>query len=273
MEAVQTIEGIKCYAPDLAMENSDFPPDQFATIFEGEQKNFWFRSRNRILCRALKRITPEKNVRFMEIGCGTGYVLSGIHEKFPGMQLTGSEIYISGLKFAASRVPSGEFIQLDATRMPFDSQFDFVGAFDVLEHIDEDEKVMSEVHKALIPGGSFLITVPQHMWLWSSIDEYSCHKRRYTRKEMLSKLKKAGFDIHYVSSFMFSLLPLMYLSRLRRKNKSASELTKEEINSELLLSPMMNFILGTFMRIDEFLLWMGLSLPAGGSLFVIAKKH
>ncbi len=42
---------------------------------------------------------------------------------------------MEGLKYAKQRVPGAEFIQMDATEMPFENEFDAIGAFDVLELI------------------------------------------------------------------------------------------------------------------------------------------
>ena len=69
---------------------------------------------------------------------------------------------------------------MDARNIPFRDEFDVIGAFDVLEHIDEDVAVIDEVRKALRPGGGFLMSVPQHPALWSQQDERAFHVRRYT---------------------------------------------------------------------------------------------
>ena len=116
---------------------------------------------------------------FMEIGCGTGFVLQGIAGHFPKMRLVGSEIYPEGIAFAAERIARGEFMQMDARYIPFVDEFDAIGAFDVLEHIYEDEAVLEQIYQALKPYGFLMLTVLQHRWLWSRIDEYACHVRRY----------------------------------------------------------------------------------------------
>lgn len=82
---------------------------------------------------------------------------------------------------ARQRVPSASFRRLGATVMEDKKCFDVIGAFDVIEHIEEDEKVLANLARAIVPGGALLITVPQHRWLWSATDDYACHVRRYTR--------------------------------------------------------------------------------------------
>lgn len=263
------IEGIKCYAPHLAYSNNDYNESSFKELYRLEDNNFWFCSRNRVIQNLFGKYAG-KNGNFLEIGCGTGYVLKGLSKSFPNLKLSGAEIYLKGLEFAKKRLPNIEFIQLDATDLPFREEYDYVGAFDVLEHITEDEKVIENVYKSLRGGGKFFISVPQYMWMWSIEDDKACHKRRYTKTELFHKLKNAGFQITYYTSFVFILFPLMYLSRIFKKNKD-KEMTYET-NSELKLNPIINKVFEQFMRIDEILIKVGISLPIGGSLIVVATK-
>ncbi len=62
-----------------------------------------------------------------------------------------------------------------------------------------------------------LITVPQHRWLWSAMDDFACHVRRHTRDELVLKVVRAGLQVEYVSSFVSLLFPLMWLSQIRAK--------------------------------------------------------
>ena len=278
-ENYQLIEGFKCYAPELAFENRDYSPEYFEKMFALEENNFWFQARNRIL-RGLfeKFLGLERPANILEIGVGTGYVLKEL-ASIKNFRLCGGELHISGLRFARRRLPDVEFIQLDATRMPFENEFDAVGAFDVLEHVDEDTRIMQSVHRSLKPGGLFFITVPQHKWLWGQQDEGAYHKRRYSRQEMLKKLENANFKIEFVSSFVTVLFPLMVLSRWPVLKKhppdSGVDYGSQEVDynfDELKISPAVNALSGLFMKIDEFCLKMGWSLPFGGSLAVVARK-
>ena len=80
------------------------------------------------------------------------------------------------------RVPSATFYQMDARHIPFRDHFDAIGAFDVLEHIEDDVAVIEEVGRALRPDGMFVMTVPQHPALWSPQDDHAYHVRRYTSR-------------------------------------------------------------------------------------------
>jgi SAM-dependent methyltransferase len=269
MKKAEIIEGFACYAPELALENDGFSVDTFRFLVSVEDRNFWFRSRNRVISYLVGNYLGKTESRkFLEIGCGTGYVLKGL-QRLPNLELVGSEIYLKGLQYAKQRLPSVELIQVDATDMPFKNELDAVGAFDVIEHISEDEKVLTNIYKSLKIGGYAFISVPQYMHMWSYLDDLACHKRRYSRKELVSKMQAAGFQVEYVTGFVFLLFPLMRLSRALNRKK---QLQAENEFSELRTGPAMNNFFSFFMRIDEALISAGIRLPWGGSLMIVGKK-
>ncbi|MCU1336544.1 MAG: ric methyltransferase [Bryobacterales bacterium] len=205
---------------------------------------------------------------FLEIGCGTGFVLSGLQERFPQLHLAGSEIFTEGLRFAERRLPGVALFQMDARKLPFDGEFDVVGAFDVLEHIEEDELVLAGLFRASRPGGGLLLTVPQHRFLWSNVDQYACHKRRYTRPELIRKVQHAGFKIVRATSFVSLLLPLLLLSRWKRNRPG----TCFDPLAEYKIGRLTNGILETTLGVERALIMQGVSFPAGGSLLLIARR-
>lgn len=266
-ESPKEFDGKPFFAPELAYKNDGFPPDSFDYLFEVEATNFWFKARNELIIWALRTYFPHAK-NFLEIGCGTGYVLSGINKYFPSLELWGSEIYKSGIEQASKRLPNAKLLQLDARNIPFNDEFDVIGAFDVLEHVKEDEDVLSEIRKALKkPQGGIILTVPQHRFLWSTIDEFSCHHRRYERHELKKKLREAGFDLVKVTSFVSLLLPLMMVSRLTKRGK-AENLDPE---SELRMPALLNKVLETTLAVERNIIKAGVSFPLGGSLLAIAS--
>jgi len=268
MAEFEIIDGFKCYSPKLAVSNNGFSADSFSFLRQVEENNFWFKVRNRIIIGLIKKYSGRSgNKKLLEIGCGTGYVLSGLSAS-TDFQLSGSDIHVEGLKYAQQRVPTAEFIQMDATEMPFENEFDAIGAFDVLEHISEDELALKNIHKSLCPNGVLYISVPQYMFMWSSLDEISFHKRRYSKAELMQKVTAAGFKIEYCGSFVFSLFPLMVFSRflLQRKEKAASG------NEEFKINRFLNAALESVLSLDEFLIKTGFRLPFGGSLLCVARK-
>ena len=252
--------------------NTGFKTHYFKELAELEAENFWFRARNKLILWALQKYSPEMK-SFLEIGCGTGFVISAISKRFPEASLSGSEYFEEGLLYARQRVPSAGFTQMDARHIPCESELDAIGAFDVLEHIDEDEVVLLQIFKALKPGGTVFITVPQHRWLWSAVDEYACHVRRYEAKELHQKVCRAGFEIIRSTSFVSTLLPAMYLSRLMQRNKMDVKMdVKMDAMAELRINPILNKIFEWFLYFELVLIRAGVSLPVGGSRLLVARK-
>jgi SAM-dependent methyltransferase len=263
----QSREGFVALAPQLAEQAGGFDPALFAELAALEAGNFWFRARNRLILWTLRRHVPDI-ASFLEVGCGTGYVLQGVATAFPALRLTASEAETAGLRFAAERVPGAEFLQMDARRMPFDCEFDAIGAFDVIEHITEDETVLAQMRRALRPGGSLLLTVPQHPFLWSEYDVRAHHVRRYTRAELRQKLERAGYSVVKMSSFVSVLLPLMMLSRLTRRTAAVDY----DPLAELRIGKMANTLLEYALDAERLLIRAGIPLPFGGSLLAVARR-
>jgi len=261
------IEGYLAFAPELAEASDGFEARFFSQLATLEAKNFWFRSRNRLIIWALQRYFSEAK-NFLEIGCGTGFVLSGIEQAFPKLALYGSEIFTTGLGFASQRLSGAELFQMDARKIPFENEFDVIGAFDVLEHIKEDTIVLEQMYRANAPGGGIVLTVPQHPFLWSQADTYAHHVRRYRAQELKTKVERAGFKVLRMTSFVSLLLPLMLVSRFRQRQHNP----EYDATSELRISGSMNAILESVLNLERMAICLGCSFPAGGSLLLIARR-
>jgi len=259
--------GHLAFAPELAEKSEGFDATAFGRLAKLEPGSFWFRSRNRLLCWALEHYFPNAT-NFLEIGCGTGFVLAHIRKEFPQLAVAGSEVFSKGLTFASERLPGVDLFQMDARQIPFENEFDVIGAFDVLEHIRDDELVLSQMYRAVRQGGGILLAVPQHPFLWSTIDEYSRHIRRYSLSELKAKVERAGFKTLRTTSFVSLLLPLMLIARLKQR------LTDKELDpaAEFNLSIPGNFLLECIMNIERAMIRLGVAFPTGGSLLLVAKK-
>lgn len=256
-------EGIPVLAPELTGDNPAYDPAHYAQLARLEQGSAWFHSRNQLIGWAFAKHQPDAR-SILEIGCGTGYVLQALARQAPAARLVGADVLVEGLRYARERVPEAEFIQLDATRMPFESEFDAVGAFDVLEHIEEDGLALAAIHRSLQPGGILVLTVPSQAFLWSASDELAGHVRRYTRRGLGSRARAAGFEVELLTSFVSLLLPALLASR-----RSRSEPT---IYQELECAGWQNSLLGGSLAVERGLIQRGVRLPIGGSLLLVARK-
>lgn len=245
-----------------------FDPNAHDRLAALEQDSFWFRSRNRLIAWAVGEYFPNAG-SMLEIGCGTGFVLAGLERDRAELRLAGAELYAGGLRHAAKRAPGADFFQFDARNIPFEAEFDVVGAFDVLEHIDRDEDVLAGMHSAIAPGGGIVVTVPQHRWLWSASDDYAEHKRRYSRAELTAKVDRAGFEVRRVSSFVSLLLPMMAASRFaERLNSRPYDPSREHQSARRADKP-----LERIAELERSLITRGIDFPAGGSLLLVASRR
>jgi SAM-dependent methyltransferase len=169
------------------------------------------------------------------------------------------------LAYARKRLPEVELVQMDARDIPAVGAFDLTGAFDVIEHIAEDEAVLRGLRAATVTGGGTIVAVPQHPWLWSRADEIAHHQRRYRRGELEEKFARNGFQVVFSSSFTALLLPLMATSRLRPDKRSDEDVYEFELN------PAINRILLETLRAEVRMTLAGFRWPAGGSRIVVGR--
>ena len=261
--------GVILFAPHISGVTESYDPVWYEELASLEAGNFWFVARNRLIDWLASRYLPDKS-KYLEVGCGTGFVLHMLHKKFPHWQISATEVQPEGLEYAKHRVSSDVLLlQMDSCAIPFRNEFDVIGAFDVIEHISDDVTAIQQIHSALKPGGFFILSVPQHMFLWSKYDEAGCHFRRYDSVDIKNKLKAAGFSILFSTSFNSLLLPFMMLSRITGKEKADGKI---DVLEDLRLSSVVNHVLSFILKIEFVLLRLGIKFPFGGSRIVVAQK-
>jgi SAM-dependent methyltransferase len=258
--------GIAMLAPELANTISGFDPASFELLASVEATYFWFVARNELIVALANRFFPGAK-SLLEIGCGNGAVLRALAGSRKWSRLVGSDLHPAGLLNARNRVPEAEFIQMDATRVAAQNAFDLIGAFDVLEHVLDDEGALRGLRRAIAPSGGVIIAVPQHPWLWSREDEIGHHVRRYRRGELEEKLKRNGFVVMFSSSFVSVLLPLMIASRLISRVRGAHA----DFGREMTIGPAANRALLSMLRAEVRSTLAGMRWPVGGSRVIVAR--
>ena len=259
--------GIPVFAPALAGELDGYDPALFET-HGGElaERSFWTSARSALIVWALQQYAPGAR-RFLEIGCGTGGVLRRVEAAFPSTDCIGAEALMAGLQHAASRVTRAKLMQCDATRIPFESEFDAVGAFDVIEHISDDNAVLRSMGDSLRPGGAMILTVPQHQWLFGPADVSAGHERRYSSAGLVAQVQRAGLRVVCATSFVALLFPAMASVRLASKFRGG----KYDSADEFKIGPL-NGVFAGVMDIERWTIRHGARWPFGGSLLVVGIK-
>lgn len=260
--------------------HSSYDPHYFSPLFAIEDKHFWFRSRNNDITTLVKPLLAkfDPDYKVLEIGCGTGNVLKELEKVCRPGSLFGMDLFSEGLAFARQRV-SCPLVQGDLHQPPFDTKFDLIGLFDVIEHLPDDLQVLRDLSTMLKPGGALLLTVPAHPSLWSYFDTASHHFRRYTLKELETKLLATGYEVEYISQYMAILFPAVWLGRrlsnlLGRwdRKPDPEEQTRKLMETELRIMPGINRLLFMVLSWEKLLLRRHLRLPLGTSLIVVARN-
>jgi ubiquinone/menaquinone biosynthesis C-methylase UbiE len=187
-------------------------------------------SRNRTV-RELKRYLPagNKNPVLLEVGCSSGFLLPVLREHFPGSLVIGSD-YVGGpLKKLSESMPDMPLLQFDLVRCPLpDACVDGAVLLNVLEHIEDDNGAMKQLHRVVKPGGVVYIEVPAGPHLFDLYDKHLMHFRRYEMKGLKDQLRNAGFEVLSHSHLGFACYPGFWWTK--RQNAKYEKLSEEEKN-------------------------------------------
>jgi SAM-dependent methyltransferase len=133
-----------------------------------------------------------------------------------GYEVTGVDGHLPRVLEAAQRSPRASFFVHDLERgvEAFRRDFDAVGLFDVIEHLDAPRAALGEAVTCVRPGGWVVGTVPAMRALWSQADVFAAHRRRFEARELANELARVeGADVVEVRPFFRSLVPLLFAQR------------------------------------------------------------
>jgi SAM-dependent methyltransferase len=239
-----------------------------STPYDIEEKvenfHWWFFTRRKLLRFLLSSIpSPEGSVR-IDLGCGVGSNLKVLETFTNHVVGLDHSIYALSLVHKKVKIP---LINGDINHLPLKPKsVGLIIAMDVLEHLEDDENAMREFCRALRKGGILILTVPAFQSLRGVQDIVTGHKRRYSRKEITNKLRKAGFNILKSSYFNFFLFfPILIARRVIYLFGLKIE-SENEVNF-----PLINFFLKAVFSLEVYALKY-LSFPFGVSILCVAKK-
>jgi SAM-dependent methyltransferase len=237
---------------------------RYRELYELEDTHWWFRARRHVIWALLRRGGLPTAPRILDAGCGTGRNLV----EFGGLGAAeGVDASEQAVAFCRARGLSGAR-QAPVEELPFeDGRFDVILATDVIEHLDDDVRALTELRRVAAKGALLVLTVPAYQWLWTRHDESMHHKRRYTAARLASSATAAGWEPRVQTYFYSSLLPAVALVRAVRRvrppvhGSSDLELTPGTVNRWLDLP----------MRGEARLIERGARFPAGVSVGMVCS--
>lgn len=183
--------------------------EQLIKDFFIEEKTHWWHTSKRAL---IKQFILGKHLTVLIVGIGGGLLCHELKRK--GYKVIGVDISLLSCKYAFKywKTPVIK-CELENT-LPFkESSFDLIIIADVLEHLNNDQKILHEIHRCLKPYGTVIITVPAYNHLWSLWDDRLAHKRRYCLAELKEKMIKANISLEKLTYYNMMLYPPVYIYR------------------------------------------------------------
>ena len=234
--------------------------DQMAEL---DERHWWYRARREVLEALIRRLArPPKDARILEIGCGTGHNFAML---CAFGHVDALELDEDVRRLAEKRL--GREIMntpLPELRGVPDKSYDLIGAFDVIEHIDDDRAGVASIAGKLKPGGKFIMTVPAHAWMWSAHDVVNHHKRRYSKRSLKRLIEDSPLRLESVGYLNSLLFPAAVAERLASKARG-----KEDIDVALPNAPL-NRALERVFAAERHLIGR-VPMPPGLSLYAVAS--
>lgn len=234
----------------------------FAEHFDLEDTHWWFRSKRTMVLSLLRRYGALAGPG-LDVGCGTGGTLAVLAAQgvWVGVDADPSALGLSrrrGLSRLAGSL---------AGALPFRA-----GAFaaclclDLLYHrnVASEVDALRECHRVLRRGGLLLVTDSAFAWLRSAHDEAVHGARRYTRRELVERVRIAGFTPVLASYAYCLVFPVVAAVRLARRGSAGG-------SDVFPLPRVLNTTLLGVQAVERALLRLG-PLPFGSSVVLVARK-
>jgi SAM-dependent methyltransferase len=236
---------------------------EYQNIYLNERTHFFYLSTHYLVEKLIRKYAPGAKT-ILDAGCGTG----GLMKKLKKLgRVCGIDLSPEAIKFAKKK---GVVVKkASILNIPHKAHsFDVVTSVDVIYHlaVTNDLAALKEMRRVLKPSGILILRVPANKFLLSAHDKHVHTARRYEKKELVSKLRRAGFKaifVSYVHSLVFPLSLLrVTLEKITHKQEAS---TVEKIN------PTLNWFIGTLLKLEADLITRGVSLPFGQGLIAVAS--
>ncbi len=193
--------------------------------------------RRRVVRRLL--MLGDKPGRVLDIGCGQGDLLAELWAAHPDVKLCGLDVSQSGLDVARAKVPSAMLVRCDLTSddgVPTELQGWATHAVctEVLEHVDDPQRLLARASALLGPGCRLVVTVPGGPM--SRFDRHIGHRRHYTATSLAELLSATGFEVEKTTGVGFPFFNLYRLVVIMRGKRLVRDVARANQGATSLLA-------------------------------------
>jgi SAM-dependent methyltransferase len=250
-----------------------YPERGIARLERMEAEHFWFVVRRGIVLDAVRRARLARGSVFLDLGAGTGAMAAALARR--GFRAIAADYHARAAEAVRRTGGAVPFHAVDIRALPFRG-LDAVGLFDVIEHLDEPERALVEVRRALRPGGLLFATVPARPELWTPVDRHSGHRLRYDRPTLARQLRAGGFEPERITYFMMMLAAPLLVVRTFGRWRVEEDMPPERVDAlfEDATTPppaLVNRLASAALSLERAWLRAG-DLPYGSSLLAVARS-
>lgn len=188
-------------------------PAEYANLARIEATHWYYAGKRELVHHWITKSRPLRlEDRMLDCGAGTGRFA---REMSAHCQVWALDDHEESLRLLREHLPPERVLALAGDRVPLpDASFEIITALDVLEHTPDDDAVVREFHRLLVPEGIAVVTVPASMALWSDWDVTLHHYRRYHRPGLLALFPPAEWTVEFIN--YTNVLPYPAVWALRR---------------------------------------------------------
>jgi SAM-dependent methyltransferase len=133
--------------------------------------------------------------RVLDLGAGTGDLAHSIRQSFPDAEILGLDVSAEGLEVARHKVPDAVFLERDLLQAgsaprEFRGWASHAVCSEVLEHVDDPERLLANAIPYLAPGCLVVVTVPGGPM--SAFDRHIGHRRHYQPAQLQELLERVA---------------------------------------------------------------------------------
>jgi ubiquinone/menaquinone biosynthesis C-methylase UbiE len=238
--------------------------DDFRSLAEVEDSMWYFHALNRRMLLPLTELT-KKNATVLDAGCGTGGLIKALQGVGAAWTIKGLDYSPVACSYARERT-SVPIEEGSIEALPFgDGQFDVVLTADVISQIDDASVALAEFRRVLKSGGILAINVAAYNWMRSYHDDLMDTRHRFRRSELVNLLRQAGFKVTFSSYANMLIFPMIFARRKIFVPRHPTSDVKP-------YPPLIEAFCGSMAALEHLLLRIGIKLPVGNSVFIVARK-